>query len=352
MRIWAATGLMLAASCSVAGAAPLPVHVGGRAALAPDGAYEFGWPGVYFEARFQGPSVSVAVDSASEHFAVLIDGQPKAVLQGAGEVRASFSKLGPGPHVIRLQKLTESQTGKSRFLGFDAPQGSALPPQARPRQIEFIGDSYTVGYGNTSAGRTCTPQEVHDTTNTRLAFGPLVAERLGADYQVNAYSGFGVVRNYAGGSPDQSMRTMYRRTIPGDAARLDEPRAGWRPQVIVIGLGTNDFSTPVKPGERWADKGALQADYRARYVEFARGLMRRDPQARLVLMASADFAADADAVAAELNRTAPGRARVLRFEGLDLLGCDWHPSLKDHRLLADLVEKEIGRFGPIWPAAD
>jgi len=350
MRIATVIGL-LATACTAA-AAPLPVHVVGRTAPGANGAHAFGWPGVYFEGRFQGPTVSLTVDGANEHFAVLIDGKPKAVLQGPGKLKASFSGLGPGPHVIRIEKLTESQTGKSRFLGFDAPAGAALPPAPRSRQIEFIGDSYTVGYGNTSAGRTCTKEEVHATTNTRLAFGPLVAERLAADYQVNAYSGFGVVRNYGGSSPDQSIRSMYRRTIPGDQARLDEPRAGWKPQVIVVGLGTNDFSTPLKAGERWADKAALRADYRRRYVEFVSELMRRDPQARVVLMASAEFANDVGAVATELNKAAPGRIRPMRFEGLDLLGCDWHPSLKDHRLLADGLEQEIAQFGAIWPAAD
>ena len=45
---------------------PLPLNIGGRVAPASNGAYDFGWPGVYFEGRFTGPSVEVAVDTGVE----------------------------------------------------------------------------------------------------------------------------------------------------------------------------------------------------------------------------------------------------------------------------------------------
>jgi len=40
----------------------------------------------------------------------------------------------------------------------------AVPAPRRLRQIEFIGDSYTAGYGNMSDTRTCSKAEVHDRT--------------------------------------------------------------------------------------------------------------------------------------------------------------------------------------------
>src|SRR5690606_27132660 len=96
-----------------------------------------------------------------------------------------------------------------------------------------------------------------------------------------------------------------------------------------------DFSTPLKPGEAWRSAEELHADYGAKYAAFIRQLKREQPQARFVLMAADNFAADVEAVAAREG------AAVLRVPALELTGCNWHPSLKDHRGMAVLVERTV-----------
>ncbi|RYG83964.1 MAG: lipase, partial [Alphaproteobacteria bacterium] len=233
---------------------------------------------------------------------------------------------------------TESQFGGPRFLGFSTT-GSAMKLTPRARQIEFIGDSHTVGYGNTSPTRDCDSAKVRATTDTQLAFGPLAAKALDADYRVIAYSGYGVVRNYAGNIPGSNLPAIYARMVPGETplwVTAEDPK--WRPQVIVINLGTNDFSTPLKPGEPWESQDWLHTDYRVHYAAFIRWLRREQPQAKFVLMAADNFAADVEAVAAEANATA------IRVPALEQTGCNWHPSLKDHRDMAVLVGKAIERL--------
>jgi len=340
--------LLIGAAAPLAAQAPLPVHVGGRAIQETDGAWRFGWPGVYFESRFRGTGVTVAVESPTEYFRLSIDGERRMVI-GPGNTRRTIDGLAPGEHIARLDKLTESQQGGGRFLGFLPIAGDApLPASARARRIEYIGDSYTVGYGNASPGRTCTRQQVHDYTDTSRAFGPLLAARLNADYQVNAYSGIGIVRNYDGGARGQSMPTIYDRLVPGDAAPLEADVGDWRPQLIVISLGGNDFSTPLHADEPWRDREALRADWRTHYVAFARMLMTRQPQARFLLMGHDPFFADVELVAAELNRNAARPVVTLHYGGLQNTGCDYHPSLADHRALADLVGGAVGRIEGLW----
>jgi lysophospholipase L1-like esterase len=304
----------------------IPGHHAGR--VTADG--RFGWPGVYFESRFTGDDVTVAVDGERDHFRVLVDGRERAMLTKAGETRVAFKGLGAGEHVVRLEKLTESQSGSSRFLGFSTSTGHPLPPKPRHGQIEFIGDSFTVGYGNLSPGSACNEAEVHDRTDTTQAFGPLLAKRLDDDYRIVAYSGYGVVRNYAGNKPGESLPFLYPRAIPGEPAAA-APDPSWRPGIIVINLGTNDFSTPLHAGEAWADDAALRTAYRARYVAFVKELRAKQPQARFVLMGSEKFYADVAAVAQATG------AKPVQFGPLALTGCNGHPSLKDHQAMAQLL---------------
>lgn len=344
--------LALALLTVAADPSAIPVHVGGRIIAEGEGAMRFGWPGVYFEGRFTGTGVEVALESGTEFVRITIDGEEKAVLKRPGLARVQLRNLAPGEHVVRLEKQTESQSGGGRFLGFRVLDGgAALPPAPSARRIEFIGDSYTVGYGNTSPGRTCTGQEVHDRTDTQLAFGPLLAKRLGADYRVIAFSGFGIVRNYNGGSGGESLPGLYPRLLPDQATPVERSAAGWRPQVIVVNLGTNDFSTPLNAGEPWRDAEALKADYRKRYMGFVRELQAGQPQARLILMGSDAFIREVRQVAAAVGRRGRGSVLALRFGELELSGCDWHPSLDDHRRLAATLEAVLAADPKVWDGA-
>jgi len=315
-------------------ATPLPVHVGGRVVTGAKATF-FGWPGVYFEARFRGPTLRTIALPNADHLQLLVDGKLRHILKGEGVVVITLTGLGPGDHVARLEKRTESQSGVARFGGFFADGGVPLPAVPRRRQIEFIGDSHSVGYGNTSPTRECTEAQVHDTTDTQQAFGPILAKRLDADYRVIAYSGYGIVRNYAGNKPGENLPFLYGRVIPAQPAPSVSTDPAWRPQTIVINLGTNDFSTPLKPGEAWADAAALRASYRANYVAFIRRLHAAQPQARFMLMAAENFRAEVDQVAAATG------AVVVDAGRLALTGCNWHPSLKDHLAMADRLQAAL-----------
>lgn len=346
--------LLVAAAAASLGAAPapeltLPLNIGGRVIREADGPMRFGWPGVYFESGFRGTAVRVRFETPTEHMRLLVDGEEKAVFRRPGAVDLTVGGLAPGEHVVRLEKLTESQAGGGRFLGFTpAAGGTALQPPRRARQIEFIGDSYTVGYGNTSPRRECTAREVHATTDTQQAFGPLVARRFDADHRIVAYSGFGIVRNYGGRFPELSLPAIYERLTPDAPQSVALPEPDWRPQLIVVNLGTNDFSTPLAPGERWRDAAALRADYRSRYAAFLRGLHARNSTARFVLMGSDVFLEDVRQVRASLPEPLRARTTTLRFGDLELTGCNWHPSLEDNRRLAAQLASAVEAMPDLW----
>src|SRR4051812_19517688 len=154
----------------VAGApagANLPARASGRV----DATGQYQWPGLYFEAKFRGRSIFFETGPGDVILRVRVDDVPVGTLVKPRPGTWRIDGLANGAHVVRVDAVTESQAGPNMFKGFAlAPGSRALPLAPRGRQIEFIGDSHTVGYGNTSKSRECTRDEVWSTTDSSAAF--------------------------------------------------------------------------------------------------------------------------------------------------------------------------------------
>lgn len=331
---------------------PLTEHVGGRTTPAPGGpqALTRQWPGSYFETAFNGRAVLFQVGPGEVALHVLVDGTQVDTLVKPLPGMYRVAGLAPGRHELRLEVASESQARPTMFGGFFAEAETIASPLAsRSRAIEFIGDSHTVGYGNTSTKTDCTQDEVWETTDTSRAFGPALARRYGADYEVNAISGRGVVRNYNGFAADK-LPEAYPFTLFDKSSRADEP--GWRPQVIVIALGTNDFTTPLHAGEKWATRDELHTDFETTYVRFVQSLRARNPNALIVLwatnMAEGEIETEAAKVAAALRASGDTLVDYVPVNGLSFSGCHAHPSLADETVIANRIAAVIDAHGDTW----
>jgi lysophospholipase L1-like esterase len=321
------------------GVKSLPARVVGRIGGA--GAYQ--WPGLYFEAKFEGASVYFKIGEGDVILHVLVDGESVGTLVKPARGSYLIDGLTEGAHTVRIDAVTESQSAPNSFGGFALPAaGKALAVAPRKHQIEFIGDSHTVGYGNTSGTRDCSQEQVWATTDSSRSFAAAVARHYDADYQVNAISGRGIVRNYDGGGGDP-LPVAYPFVLLDHAVRYDDAR--WQPRIIVIALGTNDFSTPLKAGEKWKTREELHADYEATYVEFVEHLRARDPQAFIILwatdMAENEIEKEAAKVASQLQSKGDDKVAFIPVDGLAMTGCHWHPSLADHDVIAEKLTSFI-----------
>lgn len=333
--------------------AALPMRVTGRVTRAarPAAGYLRQWPGTYFETRFRGTSAYFRIGQGSAILRVSVDGAAVARLVSPRPGYYRAIGLAAGAHRLRIDVISESQAGPTGFNGFYAPSGTTpLPLHARARQIEFIGDSHSVGYGNTSPTRDCSEDAVWSTTDTAQGIAALTARRYGADYQVNAISGRGIVRNYNGLSAD-TLPLAYPYSLFDKASRYRD--AGWHPQAIVIALGTNDFSTPLHAGEKWVTREALRADYETTYVRFVRTLRARNPTAFFILWATGEPGGEIETetriVAERLRAGGESRLAFTIVRGLRFSACNGHPSLSDDRAIADAVSLAIDRRPGVWP---
>ena len=116
------------------------------------------------------------------------------------------------------------------------------------RHIEFIGNSLTCGYGVEGKDRS-EPYKA-ETENCNLSYATIIARYFNADYTLIAHSGRGVVRNY-GDSVRISAVTMKDRMLNTFDMNLDKKWdfKTYKPDLVVVNLGTNDFSTNIYPLE-------------------------------------------------------------------------------------------------------
>lgn len=312
------------------------------------GSLRYQWPGAYFETAFKGTSAFFAVGKGDVILRLLVDGDQVETLTKPAVGYYEVQGLSKSEHRLRVEAITESQAGANEFGGFYLPK-LEKPIQIKPRarQIEFIGDSHTVGYGNTSGDRECTEEQVWERTDNSQAFGPITAKHFDADYEINAISGLGIVRNYNGG-PNDTMPVAYPFVLFDHAQRATNP--SWKPQWIVISLGTNDFSTELHDGEKWKSREELHADFEETFVQFVHDLRKNNPHSHLLFWATnslnKEIPDEVAKVVSQLRATGENDIGFIPIPDLAMDGCHYHPSIKDHQKIAkalmDFIEARAG----------
>src|SRR5450432_93449 len=334
----------------------------GRVDRTNSAAYRFAYPAVSIRAHFVGTGVSLSLTdhgqgtpTSSNFYDVVVDGgMPMVLPVTADQTEYPLAdSLPSGEHTVEVFKRIESAPGGSpdaglgEFMGFRVPTGTMLlPVVARPHRIEAVGDSITCGYGVELS--TMTPDTAHFSTqneNAHHSYVALAATLLDAEYQAVAYSGRGMSRNYADGG-GLTLPDMYKLTLP------DEPQGpAWDatasvPDVVVINLGTNDFSTV----------GVDRDLFRTKYQGFLADLRTDYPNATLLATlgpmlsdyypvgAAAWTNSQADVQAAVKARNDAGDANVsfLAFAPqTGPWGEDWHPTLAEQQTMANAVVAKV-----------
>lgn len=254
------------------------------------------WPGCRIVARFEGTSISVALeeidapwmDGAPSEWDVSVDGviTKKLVMQQGRTTYPLASGLGPGAHVVELYKRSESQNGTTRFAGFDFEGGTLLaPPKRKARHLEIIGDSAAAGFGIEGVGMAdagdC-PGADHGALwqNFRKSFGEKLGTMLDAEIHGTVYSGKGIAKNIW--HPDHdTLPIMFLRTIPTlDVSPWDFSE--WQPDAVVVMAGGNDFAV----GKPYDEGPATLDAFIQAYRQFAETLRTKYPNAYLFLTVS------------------------------------------------------------------
>ncbi|NLD46374.1 MAG: acetyl xylan esterase [Clostridiaceae bacterium] len=301
----------------------------------------FAWTASTITANFEGTEVKATIKSQGDNwFNVIIDGVVKTPINinNTTKTITLASGLSNGKHNVTLFKRTEAQVGVTQFLGFDFGSGKLLaPPPEAERKIEFIGDSITCAYGNegTDKSQPFTPPN----ENSYMSYASITCRALNADQICVSYSGKGVVSNY-GGNTNELMPFLYPRIMPQESTTWDYSK--WTPDVVVINLGTNDFSVSA-PGE---------SSFVNAYKDLVKKVRSQYPDAHIFCTMGPMLWGDSiticrgylNKVVDSYNSAGDKKVYFLEYpqqQESDGYGEDWHPSIKTHQKMADLLTSAI-----------
>lgn len=211
---------------------------------------KFNWPGAYIRFRFTGKSISLKFNGGNDGFYnVFIDDKLSVITANADTVINLASKLKKGVHTFRMYKRTEANFGICTFRGLKLDKrGKILPWDNKPsRKIMFIGNSITCGYG--TEGKDKSEPFKPETENNYYSYAPITARAFNADYHCVSHSGLGIVRQYGDKkqvSDRAQMPERFEYVMDNDDTKKWNHK-NWKPDLVVINLGTNDFSTRPRP---------------------------------------------------------------------------------------------------------
>ncbi|CCH17979.1 Esterase with cellulose binding domain [Micromonospora lupini str. Lupac 08] len=281
------------------------------------------WAGAYLRVGFTGKTVKLRQRNTIQLWAS-IDGRAFTSFTGSGTINLTPTALAAGNHtlIVSYRQVAGSYTGDAVFQGLilDSGAGTFTPP-ARPKLVEFVGDSIT-------AGATSSQLAVTD-------YGFKVGERLGYDHTQIAIGGMCLAETTDG---CWAQATRYWMSSGGQAGTDQWDFSRYTADGVVINLGTNDKS-----------HGVSAATFQATYTTFLTRIRAKFPNAKLFAMRTFIGRYAAETEAAVRARNAAGDANVFYVDTTGWLPSGGlsdsvHPNDAGHQAITD-------RLAPLVSAA-
>ncbi|KAH7183358.1 SGNH hydrolase-type esterase domain-containing protein [Fusarium flagelliforme] len=310
------------------------------------------WPSTGVAFTFTGTQASINIKdiTGTSSADLIIDGKAPIVISNVKGSSISIPKQTKGTHTVELRKRSETNFG-TFVINDVTTDGTLVNTEPPKRKIEIIGDSITVGYGLDGV-LPCV--DTAALQNNGKTYGAVAARALNADYSVVAWSGKGLIRNYASNPPDTSppMPLLYTRYGANDKDNSFTFPKSWVPDAVVINLGTNDFSylnvrDPVNP-----------ADLTTALVKLVKSIQSHYTKAQFFFVSSPllndDYPSRADAqktTHVKVLKDAMKQLSGVKTHFVDWpsqgaeAGCDYHPNAATQaiggKLLADSIKAAL-----------
>ena len=248
------------------------------------------------------------------------------------------------PSTVRLVLLSEAKQGGIGVRGISLHERAASLPEPTKEpdlHIGFVGDSITCAYGIEADD--ASDSFATDEENFLKGYAYLTAQQLGASYDVVSYSGYGVVSGWTSDGTrkdDWLVPPLYDLVAEGHDATWNF--AEHPSDVVVVNLGTNDYSYTQNDEERMAEFGQG-------YAAFLGKVRERNPRALIVCTMGTMGGQELypyieQAVSTHVDAT--GDKRCISYlsdpiDAADGYGAGNHPNEVTHRKMADKLVSVI-----------
>ena len=317
----------------------------------------FAFRGKYLRVTVLGSNRAKITNDDSEYarFAVMIDGVRMLddVVDEPVKSYVIIREVQKKSCEVQIIKLSEAPMSAMAIAPIECDEEAVLMPiPTKTHSIEFIGDSITCGYG---VDESLAEDHVFSTKTEDVtkAYAYKTAQLLEADYSMFSCSGYGIISGYTG---DPQIRTgdelippyyefqCFSRDEFGEAGKPDKipwDFSEYQPEVVVINLGTNDFSF-------CQDTEWKREEYRRKYTEFLKVVRKNNPGAYIFcvlgLMGDGLYDKLCQAVSDYTEQSADTHVIAVHIPGQnpeDGYAIDWHPVPKSHTMAAEVVAKTI-----------
>lgn len=323
----------------------------------------FGYPGCSIKFQYKGDSVSFGMKDINRStlkegnwFNIIVDGEVIDSLEinlakSWYTIKFDFNDKF---HQVELFKRTEAMVGNCMFYGIQINgEGEFRKPQYFTRSIEWIGDSFTAGYGNLVSAEA--PPLGNPSTgfhseneNCFYSYSSIVSRKLQCRNENVSVSGIGVYRNYSGDS-SRVISDVYGLVFP--SSDIDwSPTL--HPDLVVLNIGRNDFGRE----QVQKDLNTDSARFVRGYIELLEAVRNNHPNSKILLLFGGGltdlfpkgnqklsrYRRWINTVVAHFSMYASVQIEILEIPILEgPYGEDWHPTVRSHFIMAELVENKV-----------
>ncbi|MDE7242396.1 MAG: GDSL family lipase [Oscillospiraceae bacterium] len=259
------------------------------------------WAASGLELTYTGQELHLILEADFEQcepwIAVELDGAPvirMPVSRGISEVCVFRGALPGTPRTVQMFKETQPVADDPRHrlavceIGWEG--GEFLPLPRRDWRLEFVGDSLTSGEG--VAGARAEESWMPAVFSASRTWARLTSDLMNASFRTISQSGWGV-RSGWDNDPRHNLPELYERVCGaavGEAAQERNDFSAWKPDAVIINLGTNDANALSSPawtgpnGEQFRQTGTPEGlrQFEDAAVLFLKQLRRCNPDAKLV----------------------------------------------------------------------
>lgn len=303
----------------------------------------FWQPGVTISFRFKGADAEIILNdeqlwgSNQNYLELVVDGEAvRLQTKGKRDTLSVKPYLKAGNvHEVVLCKNTEANIGYLELAGIRCDQ--LLKPAKRPnRKIECIGNSITCGASSDLSGIPCGKGKWQDQHNAWMSYGAVTARKLDAQVHLSSVSGIGLMHSCC--NLEILMPQVYDKiSMHNDTIQWDFNR--YQPDIVTVCLGQNDGVQD-------------SAAFCNNYISFLKTLRGYYPNAKILLLSSPmadarlrEFLRNSLKSVLGTRKTAGDNKLAMHvFEKSYTGGCDYHPSVEEHALIANELTEVIRKW--------